>query len=772
MLHPQYFREGSQIELPELSGYVPHDIPLFDVLGVHAGGMGVCVHLRQCETGSQYALKSVRPDKIGDRLAVDRFFDELQVWLSASMCGFVAEAIAVVRINESPCVLGAWMKKGDLAHGLPHLTSHQKFECLIRMVRGLSWVRDNLGIIHRDLKPANVLLDEDSLAYVADWGLARPIGQVMASVRTSLSEGVIERPDRTQPGSFMGTVTYAAPEQILGATDIDHRADIYALGCMMFEFETGSPPFTGRTISEIARQHIQTPPPKLGGRFKRTELGLENVIAKCLAKRATDRYSTYDELNAALVELARQHGVSLNRCTVTTRYERAQLGKGHLKQNLIIERAPVKGTHDIRVVEFRDVVPFLEEAINLMALERYEEAEGLLRPHILTEFLDTTDQWLLPHSLMLNYALCLLRLGRSEESIAILERLDSHKNKPAEFYVNYSLALLHVGSWQAAVKVCKRGLRRFPVDLDIQGNQTIALLNCDRLDDAQESAIKRLQLRRDVHSIEEAVGVLQRQAATKRDANLPKAVATAKLAADLVKEGLSLNPRHHVFQIQQVQIRRFAYDESKVLDLCQAMIDSDDCPVSYRQLAFAEMVATLAEGKSFNAALDLLRKVSSLSDRLLAIKMRTLARHFMIGKDDANGQRIVIREVRDYFLPANSGESYPDPVMAAEILEWLGKPDTALSVLSRHLSVVPNDWAGVKAMALFHLRMGMPDDAMKYAQMLSVVAPWRAESYDWLSYVAQQLKRPDIAQQAKRRADEVFQQEDMLFEELRASLDA
>lgn len=85
------------------------------------------------------------------------------------MCSLVAEAIAVVRTNETPCVLGIWMQKGDLAHALPNLSPRQKLEALIRMVRGLSWVRENLGIIHRDLKPANVLLDQDGLAYLADW---------------------------------------------------------------------------------------------------------------------------------------------------------------------------------------------------------------------------------------------------------------------------------------------------------------------------------------------------------------------------------------------------------------------------------------------------------------------------------------------------------------------------------------------------------------------------------------------------------------------------
>jgi len=773
MLHPQYLREGSQIAIPELSGHVAKGSAIFHVIGVHAGGMGVCVHLRHTETGLQYALKGVRPDHIGDQASLDRFLDELQVWLSASMCSLVAEAIAVVRINETPCVLGTWMQKGDLAHALPNLSHRQKLETLIRMVRGLAWVRKNLGIIHRDLKPANVLLDQDNLAYVADWGLARPVGHAMASVRASLNEEAVDRPDRTQAGSFIGTVTYAAPEQILGAADIDHRADIYALGCMMFEFETGAPPFIGRTVADIARQHIQTQPPKLGGWFKRTDLGLDKVIAKCLEKKPASRYSTYEELDDILVGLARRQGVTLDRCTVTTRYERAPLGKGHLKQNVVLDQAPAKGKDGYAVVEFEDVLSFLKEATNLMALGRYAEAEKLLRPHFLPDPLGNFDSWSFPHSIALNYAQCLFHTGRFEESHAILLRLDTREDKPAELYVNYSQVLLSMGKWKVAAEVCREGLRQFPNDPDILGNLTISLANCGDLDSAEETALRRLKLRRDVHSLEEAASVLQRQAKAKRDVDLPNAISKAKIAGDLVKEGLALNPRFYSLRIKAIQLRRFAHDEAKVLELCHAMIEEDECPISYRQLAFAEMVEKLAEGKSFKSALDLIhRSGSNLSERLLAVKMRTLARHSMIGNDSSNGQRVIIPEVRNYFLAENSGQTFHDPVLAAEILEWLNNSDKAVAVLEKHLSGSPNDWEGIRAMALIRQRMGKSESALQFAHMLRTTAPWRAESYDWLSYVAQRINRPDIAQQAKLQGDEVFSKEGALFEELRLRLDA
>jgi tetratricopeptide (TPR) repeat protein len=772
MLHPKYLKVDSQVEIPELSGYIQGST-LFKVMGVFAGGMGVCVHLHHIETGMQFALKGVRPDHMSDQDSVDRFLDELRVWLSASMCSLVAEAIAVVRINETPCVLAAWMPKGDLATALPGLTRPNKFEVLVRIVRGLSWVRDNLGVIHRDLKPANVLLDKDSLAYVADWGLARPIGSALASVGASLSTGMLDRLGRTQAGSFLGTVTYAAPEQILGASDIDHRADIYALGCMMFEFETGSPPFKGQTVAEIARQHIQTPPPKLGGWFKSTELGLGEIISKCLEKKPGARFSSYAELDHALTAVARKKGIALDRCVAMRRYERAPLGEGHLKQAAVLGRAPAQGKGEYELAEYSDIFPFLEEANNLMALKRYTEAELLLRPHFLPTCLDFHSEWIRDHSVALNYACCLLPIGRQDEAMEIWNRLNSIHGKTAEFYVNYSLALLHQGKWSKAKDVCLRGLRHYPSDPDILGNQTIALLNNGELDGAKQSVVQRLSTRRDIHGIEEAVGVLHSQAKARRDADLPAAIANAKLAGDLIKEGLALNPRFYTLRIAEIQLRRFACDEAKVLDLYQAMMDADDSPVLYRQLAFAEMAEKLAEGKQFKTALGLLQRSGDiLSERLETLKMRILARRYMIGLNNSAGQKILIPEVRDYFLEKSETKPLRDPVIAAEILEWMDDADGAISVLEQHLSKHPNNWEGIKAMALIYQRLGNNERALHFARLLTSTAPWRAESYDCLSYVAQRTNDAELARQAKQRGDEVFNKESTLFDDLRAHLDA
>jgi tetratricopeptide (TPR) repeat protein len=773
MLHSQYLRQGAIVEIPELMGYIAKGGTTFEVKGVFAGGMGVCVYLRHADTGTEYALKGVRPDHIDSQSTVDRFLDELQVWLSASACSLIAEAIAVVKVNETPCVLATWMPNGDLARALPRLDKTAKIETLLRLVRGLSWVKESLGVIHRDLKPPNILLDRDDLAYVADWGLARPIGLEMKRVRDSMNGQSLDRPDRTQAGSFLGTVTYAAPEQIMGEAHIDHRADIYALGCMMYEFETGTPPFIGKTINEIARKHIIEPPKKLGGWFKNTDLGLERVIARCLEKKPGDRFATYEDLEGELLAIACRHEVRMDRCELGLRYERTVLGKGHLKQDEIIRQEVAKAAGDFVVVEAESIEPFLEEARNLMAMSRYVEAEALLRPHAHSHQTCSGGSWLPAHSVTLNYALCLLKIRRLGDADHFLHELERVGNKPAEFYVNMSLSHLMSQRWNDAIEVCRLGLSAFPSDPDIQGNLTLSLANSGDIDMAAESAIKRIKLRRDIHALEEGAAVLQRQARAKRDFDLPRAIDIAKIAGDLLKEGIELNPRHYPLHLKLIQLRRFAYDESAVLTLSQGMIDSDNCPPIYRQLAFAEMVEKLSEGKSYQAALDLIQRSNQGSaERLMTVKMRILARHRMIGKETQDGKRVDIPEVREFFLSPSGAGHYRDPVIAAEIQDWMGDSKGAMTTLEGHLSENPNDWDGIKLMAMIYLRQGYNYQAVNIAQSLVKRAPWRAESYDVLSYVAAKASRQDIADSAKKKGDEVFQKEDQLYTSLRAQLDA
>jgi serine/threonine-protein kinase len=140
------------------------------------------------------------------------------------------------------------------------------------------------GLLHRDVKPANILLDSQSQRiFLADFGIARRIDDISGLTETNMA---------------VGTVSYAAPEQLKGES-LDGRADQYALACTAFHLLTGSPPYVDSNAAVVITKHCMAPPPSLEQR--RPELaGLDPVLAKAMAKAPADRFGSCREFAAAL----------------------------------------------------------------------------------------------------------------------------------------------------------------------------------------------------------------------------------------------------------------------------------------------------------------------------------------------------------------------------------------------------------------------------------------------------------------------------------------
>jgi serine/threonine protein kinase len=216
---------------------------------------------------------------------------------------FRAEAIALARLNHPNIATLFELTEHD--GGLlmvMEFVRGETFEKVLSRVGGMpvdravdlcTQVLDALahahrvGVVHRDLKPANLMLADSGLVKVMDFGLARMAG----------TEHL------TNDGYMVGTPAYMSPEQVLGS-DIDGRADVYAIGVVFYRLLTGQLPFKADSgIAMVHKQMYDQPTPV---RQLRTELPLatEQILTRALAKAPADRYQTADEFKAALAQLS------------------------------------------------------------------------------------------------------------------------------------------------------------------------------------------------------------------------------------------------------------------------------------------------------------------------------------------------------------------------------------------------------------------------------------------------------------------------------------
>lgn len=235
------------------------------------------------------ALKILRPDLAADPSFRERFFRESR--LVARLEPHPA-IVSVYNAGEDQGLLwiaSRYVDGVDLRAVLEHRGPFAP-QRVARLVDQLAQALDTAhrdGIVHRDVKPANILMSRDlENAYLADFGLSKRLSE---SVDNSL----------THAGQFVGTVKYAAPEQLSGG-EVSGRTDLYALGCVAFEMLTGRAPFEGG-IDSVVSAHLQRPVPDVTAFAPEVPPAINDVIRMATAKRPDERYATCAEFAAAMM---------------------------------------------------------------------------------------------------------------------------------------------------------------------------------------------------------------------------------------------------------------------------------------------------------------------------------------------------------------------------------------------------------------------------------------------------------------------------------------
>jgi serine/threonine protein kinase len=252
-------------------------------LGV--GGMGR-VYKATAPDGQEVALKLIKGDIARDRVFRRRFDREARIAQRVTH----PHVVPVLDTGEQagvPYLTQRFIRGGSLADLLERdgtLDAQTAVTICTQVAGGLDSLHEG-GLIHRDVKPGNIVL-EDGVAYITDFGLAK-------DTKGSLL---------TKPGQAVGSLDYMAPEQIRGE-DVSAATDVYALGCVMCECMSGSPPFD-RPGMGVLMAHLKDEPPDPCAERNDTPPGFGEAIMKALAKDAADRpptASAYAELLQAAV---------------------------------------------------------------------------------------------------------------------------------------------------------------------------------------------------------------------------------------------------------------------------------------------------------------------------------------------------------------------------------------------------------------------------------------------------------------------------------------
>ena len=258
------------------------------------GGMGMVYAAEHVQLGRPAALKMLLPQLSADPTIVQRFFNEARAASAIEHPGIVAVYDYGTHTNGGAYIVMELLKGESLQQRLSRgPMSPQEAASIVAQVAGALAAAHARGIVHRDLKPDNIFLVPNELVAggiqikMLDFGIAKLAGEQGGGMKT-------------QTGALIGTPAYMSPEQCMGRSDLDHRTDLYSLGCVFYHMLSGRPPFvsdqgTGMILAAQMRDPAPPLPPSVPA-------SLAAITMRLLEKDPAARYQTAAEVRSALVD--------------------------------------------------------------------------------------------------------------------------------------------------------------------------------------------------------------------------------------------------------------------------------------------------------------------------------------------------------------------------------------------------------------------------------------------------------------------------------------
>ncbi|MBI3185325.1 MAG: serine/threonine protein kinase [Myxococcales bacterium] len=260
----------------------------YEIAGpIGRGAMGLVLQAKDLQNGAKVALKLLTGDPEDPQL-VSRFRREVRI--ATEIKHENALLVFDAGVHEGVCYYAMELVEGGSLANLiarEHPLPFDRVEAIALQLASVVKAAHAQGVIHRDIKPSNILLTNDGVVKLVDFGIAKV-------------KEAVDKTEITRTGSVAGTVHYMAPEQVVDSKSVDERADLYSIGAVLYQAIAGSPPFDGGTAMEVALKHLREPVPTPSTRRVGVPPLLERTVMRCLEKDRAARFQSADELLFAL----------------------------------------------------------------------------------------------------------------------------------------------------------------------------------------------------------------------------------------------------------------------------------------------------------------------------------------------------------------------------------------------------------------------------------------------------------------------------------------
>jgi Tol biopolymer transport system component len=276
-------------------------IGVYEIIGfIDAGGMGEVYRARDPRLGRDVAIKVLPAAFSADAERLRRFEQEARAAAALNHPNILV-VFDIGQYDGAPYIVSELLEGGTLRERLNGgaLPVRRAVEHGVQICHGLAAAHEK-GIVHRDLKPENIFVTSDGRVKILDFGLAKltvhepPAGSVSALPTTPL---------HTTVGVVLGTLGYMAPEQVRGL-DVDHRADFFAFGAVLYEMLSGRRAFAGETPMDVMSAILKEGAHGLPAEVRHAAPSLEAIVDRCLEKNPAARFKTADDLAFALNTLS------------------------------------------------------------------------------------------------------------------------------------------------------------------------------------------------------------------------------------------------------------------------------------------------------------------------------------------------------------------------------------------------------------------------------------------------------------------------------------